>query len=160
MWGTYPEFLEDLTLNFDNPTARDEARTKFRRIHQNSTEKASKYVVRVKELNLVTDFKANEVWQYMWDGLKGGIQDYMMTERLSHGKWNPSRNIQACYNVIHDAGLRVEERAATKFIAQKYREVLFALSKSKGGKADSGTGASNSSKPSTCLIPLENFEFC
>ena len=154
MWGTYPEFLEDLKLNFDNPTARDEARTKFSKIHQNSGEKASEYVVRARELNLVADFKVNEVWQYMWDGLKGDIQDYMMTERLSHGKWNPPGNIQACYNVIHDAGLRVEERAATKFMAQKHREALSALSKSKGGKGDSGTGTSNSSKPSKCLMFL------
>ena len=92
----------------------------------------------------------------MWDGLNGDIQDYMMTERLSHGKWNPTGKIQACYNVIRDAGLRVEERAATKFMAQKHREALSALSKSKGEKGDSGTGASNSSKPSKCLITLEN----
>ena len=90
----------------------------------------------------------------MWDRLKGDIQDYMMTERLSHGKWNPPGNIQACYNIIHDAGLRVEERAAMKFMAQKHREALSALSKSKGGKGGSGTGIGNSSKPSKFLIFL------
>ena len=79
-----------------------------------------------------------------------------MTERLSNGKWNPPGNIQACYNVIHDAGLRVEDRAATKFMAQKHREALSALSKSKGGKRDSGTGTGNSSKPSKCLMFLSN----
>ena len=67
------KFLEDLKLNFDNPTARDEARTKFSRIHHNYGQKALEFVVRAKEWNLLADFKANEVWQYIWDGLKADI---------------------------------------------------------------------------------------
>ena len=41
-------------------------------------------------------------------------------------------------------------------MAQKDREALSALSKSKGRKSDSSTGADNRSKPSKCLMLLEN----
>ena len=62
--------MKDLRLNFDNPTKRDEARTKFTRLFQRSGQKASEFVNKARELNLVADFSTNPVWEYMWLGLR------------------------------------------------------------------------------------------
>ena len=52
------------------------------------------------------------------------------------------------YTIIHDAGLRVEERASSKILAQKHKEVLVVLDKGKGGSgnlaADEGKGSKSS----------------
>ena len=57
----------------------------------------------------------------MWPGLREEIQDYMIRERISKGQWDPPKTLQACYTIIHDAGLRVEERASSKTLAQKHK---------------------------------------
>ena len=57
--------MKDLRLNFDNPTKRDEAQTKFTRLYQRSGQKASQFVNKPRELNLVADFSTNQVWEYM-----------------------------------------------------------------------------------------------
>ena len=51
--------MKDVRLNFDNPTKRDEARTKFIRIYQKSGQKASEFVNKARELNLVANLNTN-----------------------------------------------------------------------------------------------------
>ena len=53
--------MKDLRLTFDNPTKRDKARTKFNRIYQKSGQKASKFINKARELNLVVNFSTNQV---------------------------------------------------------------------------------------------------
>ena len=144
--------MKDLKLNFDNLTKRDEATTKFTRLYQRSGQKAFEFVNKARELNLVADFSTNQVWEYMWSGLREEIRDYMIRERISKGKWDPSKTLQACYTIIHDAGLKVEECASGKILAQKHKEALVALDKGKGGLGNSAADTGKGSKSSKFLI--------
>ena len=72
----------------------------------------------------------------------------MIRERISKGKWDPPKTLQACYTIIHDAGLRVEERASSKILAQKHKEALVALDNGKGGSGNSGADTGKGSKSS------------
>ena len=148
--------MEDLRLSFDNPTKRDEARTQFTTLYKKSGERTSEFVTKARKLNLLAQFSTNQVWEYMWSGLKEEIQDYLIREKISKGKWDPPLSLQACFTIIHDAGLRVEERARNKILAQKHKEALVSLGKSKGGHDNSGADKGHSSKTSkysnTCKI--------
>ena len=60
--------------------------------------------------------------------------------------------MQACYTIIHNASLRVEERASSKILVQKHKEALVTLDKGKGGSGNSGADTGKGSKSSKFLI--------
>ena len=53
--------MKDLRLNFNNTTKRDESRTMFTQLYQKSGQRASEFVNKAKELNLLANFDTNKV---------------------------------------------------------------------------------------------------
>ena len=142
MWGSYEEFIKDLKLNYENPTADNQAKSKLAVAQQSSNESITDFIAKVRKLNLEAKFKASRLWEILFFGVKEEIQQYMIHKMKIKGPYDSPGSIEACYSRVHAAGRYVEERGDQRILAEKKREALTLL----GKKGTSGSGAGEGSK--------------
>jgi hypothetical protein len=142
MWGSYEEFIKDLKLNYENPTADNQAKSKLSVAHQGNNESITDFVAKVRKLNLEAKFEASRLWEILFFGVKEEIQQYMIRDMSIKGPYDSPGSVEACYSRVHSAGRYVEERGEQRILAQKKREALNLLDK----KGTSGSGAGEGSK--------------